>query len=999
MPVDFLSEAQKRSYGRYPDEVSAAQLARFFHVDDTDRALIRQRRGDANRLGFALQLLTVRFLGTFLANPVEVPETVVGQVARQLGIVDVSCLPRYLDREPTRHAHRAEICEFYGYRNIEPPWSFRLSRWVYLRAWLGNERPSLLFDLATAWLIERKILLPGVTTLSRLIARVRERTASRLWYRLYALPSEEQRKQLEALLEIPLGARYSHLDRLRRGPTRVSAPALIAALQRHGELKALGINKLNYSGIPPVRIKILARYAATAWAPIIARMPRQRRIATLVAFVAVHEINALDDALDVLDMLITEIAAQAKRLGQKQRLRTLRDLDQAALTLREACSTLLDLECPDQDVRQAVFRRIPEVRMRQAIETVEALARPAEDNYRQDLVERYQRVRRFLPSVLRQVQFHATPSGQPALDALEFLRSIEGKRTPDITEAPLDIVTRPWQRLVLPKANDVDRSAYTLCALDRLQDNLRRRDLYVAPSERWGDPRAKLLQGARWEAERSQICRSLNLPLDAEQALARLRAQLDGTYRRTLDHLPENEAVSVDQSDRDRPLTLSPLDSVDEPESLIDLRELVIERLPRVDLPEILLEIHLRTGFANAFTHISEARSRVDDLPTSVCAVLLAEACNIGLEPLVRGDNSALTRNRLSWIQQNYVRAETLAQANACLVDCQTKNLLAQQWGGGEVASADGMRFVTPVQTIHAGPNRKYFGAERGITYYNFSTDQYAGFHNIVIPGTLRDSIYILAGLLEQQTSLRPQEIMADTAGASDVVFGLFWLLGYQFSPRLADIGGTRFWRIEANADYGLLDMLSKHQVNIERIARHWEDILRIAGSLKLGAIGASELVRSLLKSDRPSSLTRAIADLGRIPKTIHLLTYLDDESYRRRILVQLNRGEGRHAVARKICHGQRGEIRKRYRQGQEDQLSALGLVTNAVILWNTLYTEAALEQLRAEGHEIRSEDVARLSPLQTHHLNVLGRYSFLLAEAVANGGMRPLRNPDDEDE
>jgi len=170
--------------------------------------------------------------------------------------------------------------------------------------------------------------------------------------------------------------------------------------------------------------------------------------------------------------------------------------------------------------------------------------------------------------------------------------------------APLDIVTSPWRRLVISKASDVDRPAYTLCALERLQDSLRRRDLYVAPSERWGDPRAKLLQGARWEAERNQICRSLNLPLDADQTLARLRAQLDGAYRRTLDHLPENEAVSLDRNKRDRPLTLSHLDSVDEPDSLIELRELVVERLPRVDLPEILLEIHLRTGFADVFTHM-----------------------------------------------------------------------------------------------------------------------------------------------------------------------------------------------------------------------------------------------------------------------------------------------------------------------------------------------------------------------------------------------------------
>lgn len=317
MPVDFLTEGQKRRYGRYPEEVSPVQLARFFHIDDTDRALIDQRRGDANHLGFALQLLTVRFLGTFLANPIEVPANVVDHVVRQLGIADVSCLSRYLDREPTRHAHRAEIREVYGYRDFGPPWSFRLSRWLFLRVWLGSERPSLLFDLATAWLIEHKILLPGVTTLTRLVARIRERTASRLWQRLCALPSPsaEQQERIEALLQIPDGARYSHLDRLRRGPTRVSAPALIVALQRYEELQALGVGKLDFSGIPPVRIKHLARYAATAWAPTIARMPRQRRIATLLAFVSVYEVNALDDALDVLDMLITEIAAQAKRLG------------------------------------------------------------------------------------------------------------------------------------------------------------------------------------------------------------------------------------------------------------------------------------------------------------------------------------------------------------------------------------------------------------------------------------------------------------------------------------------------------------------------------------------------------------------------------------------------------------------------------------------------------------------------------------------------------------
>lgn len=276
--------------------------------------------------------------------------------------------------------------------------------------------------------------------------------------------------------------------------------------------------------------------------------------------------------------------------------------------------------------------------------------------------------------------------------------------------------------------------------------------------------------------------------------------------------------------------------------------------------------------------------------------------------------------------------------------------------------------------------------------WYNFVSDQYSGFHGIVIPGTLRDSIFVLEGLLEQETGLNPTEIMTDTAGASELVFGLFWLLGYQFSPRLADAGASVFWRMDHDADYGVLNDIARGQSDPRKIVLQWDEMIRTAGSLKLGKVQVSVLVRSLLKSERPSGLTQAIIEVGRINKTLYLLNYIDDEDYRRRILTQLNRGESRHAVARAICHGQKGEIRKRYTDGQEDQLGTLGLVTNAVVLWNTIYMQAALDHLRAQGETLNDEDIARLSPLCHGHINMLGHYSFTLAELVTKGHLRPLK-------
>jgi TnpA family transposase len=150
------------------------------------------------------------------------------------------------------------------------------------------------------------------------------------------------------------------------------------------------------------------------------------------------------------------------------------------------------------------------------------------------------------------------------------------------------------------------------------------------------------------------------------------------------------------------------------------------------------------------------------------------------------------------------------------------------------------------------------------------------------VAGTLRDSFHVLDGLLEQDSSrLQPKEIMTDSASYSDVVFGLFSLLGYRFSPRLADLPDKRFWRFDMSADYGAFGNLSRHRLDHRLILTNWEDILRVVGSLKLGRLRASEVLRMLKSENRPITLGRAMAEVGRIAKTVYLLDYVSDESYR----------------------------------------------------------------------------------------------------------------------
>ena len=339
---------------------------------------------------------------------------------------------------------------------------------------------------------------------------------------------------------------------------------------------------------------------------------------------------------------------------------------------------------------------------------------------------------------------------------------------------------------------------------------------------------------------------------------------------------------------------------------------------------------------------------------------------------------------RLKYVARHYIRPETLIAANAPIVDYHARLELVTRWGGGEVASIDGLRFVVPNRTIHAGFNRHYYHRRPGITALTTTADHHVAIHTVIVPGTQPDALYLLDGLLDPQTSVRPREIVTDTAGYTDVIFGLFRLLGYQFSPRLADAGGARFWRLDPAADYGPLNQLARHRLNPNLIADHWDDLLRVAGSLLQRHSTGSQLMRALRSHTRHlSNLARAIAQIGRAAKTIHLLDYCNDETLRRRILAQLNRGESRHALAREVFHGRRGDPRQPYHQGQEEQLTALGLVVNCIALYNTIYTQRALDHLHATGHAVHDEDIERLSPLTHDHITLTGRYRIPVDDLV----------------
>lgn len=317
-------------------------MDRFFLLDDKALGLIEPKRLPHTRLGCAVQLTTLLFLGTILPDPTDVPTEVVDYLAEQLGIDDPSCVKAYRAREMTRLEHAREIRDAYGFgefTDAEP----ELVRWVDDRAWTTGDGPKALFNGAVAWLRERRVLLPGVSTPARLVARVRDAAMQRLWDTIAGSLSAAQAHALELLLEVGEGARTSDLERLRRGQTRVSGRVMVAALDRVSEITALGIGQVELGAVPRRRVVELARYGMAGKAPALRRHPYARRLATLLATVVYLQAKATDDAVELFDVLMTtELPARAQRQSRDEQARRYPRVSRDAGKLAAAVGVLLE---------------------------------------------------------------------------------------------------------------------------------------------------------------------------------------------------------------------------------------------------------------------------------------------------------------------------------------------------------------------------------------------------------------------------------------------------------------------------------------------------------------------------------------------------------------------------------------------------------------------------------------------------------------------------------
>ena len=980
----ILSAAERESLLALPD--TQDDLIRHYALSETDLSIIRQRRGPANRLGFAVQLCYLRFPGIILGVDQSPFPPLLKWVADQLK-VDVEIWGDYGQREQTRREHLVELQTVFGFQPFTLS-HYRQAVHTLTELAMQTDKGIVLANALIDHLRRQLVILPAINAVERVSAEAITRANRRIYEALSEPLSDTHRHRLDNLLKRRDNGKTTWLAWLRQSPVKPNSRHMLEHIERLKAWQMLnlpsGIERLVHQN----RLLKIAREGGQMTPADLAKFEPQRRYATLVTVAIESMATVTDEIIDLHDRILGKLFNAAKNKHQQQFQASGKAINAKVRLYGQIGQALLEAKQNGGDPFAAIEAVISWNAFAESVTEAQKLAQSEDFDFLHRIGESYATLRRYAPEFLDILKLRAAPAAKDVLEAIEVLRGMNADNARKVpTDAPTNFIKKRWGKLVMTDTG-IDRRYYELCALSELKNALRSGDIWVQGSRQFKDFEDYLVPPEKF----SSLQASSDLPLAVTTAcdqylherLTLLETQLATVNRMALaNDLPD--AVITESG-----LKITPLDAVvpDTAQALIDQTAMI---LPHVKITELLLEVDEWTDFTRHFVHLKS-----DDLAKDkhlLLSAILADAINLGLTKMAESCPGT-TYAKLAWLQAWHIRDETYSTALADLVNAQFRHTFAEHWGDGTTSSSDGQNFRTGGKAESTGHINPKYGSRPGRTFYTHISDQYAPFHTKMVNVGVRDSTYVLDGLLYHESDLRIEEHYTDTAGFTDHVFGLMHLLGFRFAPRIRDLGDTKLFIPKGDAAYDVLKpMISSDRLNIKVIRAHWNEILRLATSIKLGTVTASLMLRKLGSYPRQNGLAIALRELGRIERTLFILDWLQSVELRRRVHAGLNKGEARNALARAVFFNRLGEIRDRSFEQQCYRASGLNLVTAAVVLWNTVYLERATKALRGHGRLVDDALLQYLSPLGWEHINLTGDYLWRSSAKVGTGKFRSLRS------
>jgi TnpA family transposase len=972
---ELLTDEERRALFGIPADPDG--LARCFTPSRSDRDLVAARRSDASRLGYAVQLALLRHPGTTLANLGQPVDALVAWMAGRLEIPP-EAFARYARRPQTVTDHARELAAALG---LHPATAADLPLMVEAAAEAarGTDAGAPIAAAVVAALRDAHVILPAAAVIERAAIAGRARARRRATEAVLAPVSEAQVAELERLLEMDAALGMTPFAWLKAVPVAPKADHVRELLDRLHRVRAIGLPAGAAAGVHEARLERFVREGHASDAHQLARYAVRRRRAILAATVVDLEARLTDAALDMADRLIGGLFARARNAARRRYAASAGDVGRLMRLFHGTIDALAAAQEGDRDAFETVDEAVGWARLLRVRVEVAELADLAEEDPLLRAAGRWRTLRRFAPDLIGALEFRAARADDPVLAALRLLAGLDRSGRREVPpDAPMPF-RRAWRRLVTAGGTP-DRRLYETAVLATLRDRLRSGDVWVERSSGYRRFDSYLLPSSAVPAAAAE----LGLPASADDWLAARGAELDGRLRRFARRLRRGELEGVEF--RDGRLHVAPVRASTPPDALA-LAGAIETLMPAARITEVLHDVARATGFAAAFTNLRTGERCEDE--SALLAALLADATNLGLGRMAAASHG-VTRDRLVWTADAYIRPETYRAALARIIDAHHALPIAAAWGDGTTSSSDRQFFRSARRGDAAGEINARYGPDPGLGFYTHVSDQHGPYSARVMSATGHEAPYVLDGLLHHGTALRVGTHFVDTGGASDHVFILCAMLGIRFCPRLRDFADRRLATLEPASAYGDLAPLMGRKVKVEVIREHWGEVLRLVASLRAGTVLPSAMLKKLAAYRRQNQLDLALQELGRVERTLFMLDWLESPQLRQRCQAGLNKSEQRHALAQAVFTFKQGRVADRGHDAQQFRASGLNLVIAAIVYWNSTYIADAVAHLRARGWAVPAELLAHTSPLTWEHIGFSGDFLWDRAAATA-GRRRPL--------
>ncbi len=716
--------------------------------------------------------------------------------------------------------------------------------------------------------------------------------------------SPELRLAIDRLLTVPEGEQRSYFYYLKEYPPTATISSMQSYLQRYQTVAETGIDDFEIQLITPAFLDYLFNLAKRYSATDLKRFADHKRYALMICFLLETRKVLLDHLVTMHDQYVMDMCRQAKNIHEKKH-RKLRKRQKRAIDV-VLDTTHLVLDWPeDQPLsKEELWQQVDEIKLRSSLGDLRTFKRLEERGYGDLLLARYPSLRKYFAQFIH-LPFAAEQGNDSLIRVIDIIRKLDAGELKSLPQTvPTDFVPRELRRALKDQTGNINRNAWETGLALAIKDALRSGDLYLPQSKQHVSFWDLTLSETRWQEVRTSSFTELKQP-QKHEAKTVLTQQFHKATTLAKERFEFDDFAQIE----DGKLKLKRYDKITLPASVTTLQKVIDARMPAIRIEQLLMEVDQLTHFSRHFTPVQGHQSRQPHFYRTLMAVLISQATNLGVVSM-SASVKGTTIDMLRHVLHDFVREETLTAASAEIVNRHHELPLSAVHGKGTISSSDAQRFRIRASSLLASYYPRYNGYyEKAIGLYTHVSDQYSVFSTKVISCSPREALYVLDGLLENNTILQIREHTTDTHGYTEIIFALCHLLGFYFMPRIRDLKDQQLYRIDRNADYGVFAPLLTKTADLDIVEEQWEEMIRVALSLKQRTAPAHMVVQRLTNSFPSDRLSKAFTNLGRIIKTQYILRYLTDLDLRRTVQLQLNKGEYRHKLPPRIFFADQGEF------------------------------------------------------------------------------------------